>query len=110
MIHANCGRTNEWGPPHTLGNVRVILLDANSLRGKGTSADMYLMARVRAASTLIMQSKACVTAAGQTSYELPFLAGFSGRLAAHHVQAPAHHVQAPEGIEQAEAPGCRAMG
>ncbi|HEY0423111.1 MAG TPA: hypothetical protein VGC82_07290, partial [Rhodopila sp.] len=25
---------------HTLGNVRVILLDANSLRGKGTGADV----------------------------------------------------------------------
>jgi hypothetical protein len=36
--------------PYSLGNVRVVLLGVNSLRGTGTDADMYIIARALAAN------------------------------------------------------------
>ena len=39
----------EHAGPYALGNVRVVLLGVNSLRGTGTDADMYVIARALAA-------------------------------------------------------------
>ena len=36
--------------PYSLGNVRIILLGVNSLRGSGSDTDMYVIARALAAS------------------------------------------------------------
>ena len=38
----------EHAGPYTLGNVRVVMLGVNSLRGTGTDADMYVIARALA--------------------------------------------------------------
>lgn len=40
----------EHAGPYSLGNVRIVLLGVNSLRGTGSDADMYTMAKALAAA------------------------------------------------------------
>ena len=41
----------EHAGPYSLGNIRIILLGVNSLRGTGTDADMYVIAKALAAGS-----------------------------------------------------------